>query len=565
MIRKSHTKNCIIVILSFVGLLLSACNNQTPSNSAPASAAIVEATVLDEDTATAIYADTVFMNGKILTVDQNFSIVESLAVNEDRIVAVGSNADVNGLIGDNTRVIDLGGNTAIPGLIDNHIHFIRMPQRWNLQARIDGINTRQAALDVIAEKAASMEPGEWIMVQGGWSEGQFADEAGGFTLQELDTAAPNNPVFLQILYTHAFANTLAIQAVGGDPSEGSRLGSPYIVAEPPYGLLNEQMPPVSAAQLEQNVLDVIAALNKSGLTSVYDVGRPPEGDISLLDSMSVNGPLNLRVWHTLKYQAYGVDDVPGTIELIENNTANSTDDYLGLLGIGEHVYLPMFDLPNVTEPYPDEVVDEFRQISQAAASGGYRINEHSMMDITITSILDAWEQVNEVTPLGPLRWSLEHVLTISEENIQRARDLGVTLAVHQVSMNMPPFLQPPMRKMQDSGIIWGLGTDASVVSAYQPFITLGWVTTGKSINGKTINEEPLTREEALIAHTRSNAFLLHKENDIGTLEVGKLADIVVLDKDYMTISTDEIFDIEPQLTMVGGRVVYDAATQTATQ
>lgn len=521
--------------------------------------------MLDEDTATAIYADTVFMNGKILTVDQNFSIVESLAVNEDRIVAVGSNADVNGLIGDNTRVIDLGGNTAIPGLIDNHIHFIRMPQRWNLQARIDGINTRQAALDVIAEKAASMEPGEWIMVQGGWSEGQFADEAGGFTLQELDTAAPNNPVFLQILYTHAFANTLAIQAVGGDPSEGSRLGSPYIVAEPPYGLLNEQMPPVSAAQLEQNVLDVIAALNKSGLTSVYDVGRPPEGDISLLDSMSVNSPLNLRVWHTLKYQAYGVDDVPGTIELIENNTANSTDDYLGLLGIGEHVYLPMFDLPNVTEPYPDEVVDEFRQISQAAASGGYRINEHSMMDITITSILDAWEQVNEVTPLGPLRWSLEHVLTISEENIQRARDLGVTLAVHQVSMNMPPFLQPPMRKMQDSGIIWGLGTDASVVSAYQPFITLGWVTTGKSINGKTINEEPLTREEALIAHTRSNAFLLHKENDIGTLEVGKLADIVVLDKDYMTISTDEIFDIEPQLTMVGGRVVYDAATQTATQ
>jgi predicted amidohydrolase YtcJ len=134
-----------------------------------------------------------------------------------------------------------------------------------------------------------------------------------------------------------------------------------------------------------------------------------------------------------------------------------------------------------------------------------------------------------------------------------------------VSMNMPPFLQPPIRKMQDSGIVWGLGTDASVVSAYQPFITLGWVTTGKSINGKTINEEPVTREEALIAYTRSNAFLLHKENDIGTLEVGKLADIVVLDKDYVAIPVDEIFEIEPQLTMVGGRVVYDAATQTPAQ
>jgi hypothetical protein len=505
--------------------------------------------------------DTILINGKVLTVDDNFNIVGALAIKDERIVSVGDSVSIRELAGNSTVVIDLQGKTVIPGLIDNHMHFIRMPQRWNLQARIDGKNTRQAALNVISEKAASMDPGEWIMIQGGWSEGQFADEAGGFTLEELDAAAPNNPVFLQILYTHAYANTLAIEAVGADPVEGSRLGSPYIVAEPPYGLLNEQMPPVSSEQLEKNVLDVIAALNKAGLTSVYDVGRPPEGDITLLDRMSENGPLDLRVWHTLKYQAYGAEDIPTTIELIESNTANSTDDYLGLLGIGEHVYLPMFDLPNVTEPYPDEVVDEFRQISQAAADGGYRINEHSMMDITINSILDAWEQVDAKTPLASLRWSLEHVLTISEENIERARDLGVTLAVHQVAMNMPPFLQPPIRKMQDNGIVWGLGTDASIVSAYQPFITLGWVTTGKSINGQTINEEPVTREEALIAHTRSNAFLLHRENDLGTLEVGKLADLVVLDRDYMNIPADEIFDIQPVITMVGGRVVYDAISE----
>ncbi len=505
--------------------------------------------------------DTILINGKVLTVDDEFSVAGALAIKDDRIVSVGDSISISELADDSTVVIDLEGKTVIPGLIDNHMHFIRMPQRWNLQARIDGKNTRQAALDVITEKAASMEPGEWIMVQGGWSEGQFADQAGGFTLEELDAAAPNNPLFLQILYTHAYANTLAIEAVGANPADGSKLGTPYIVAEPPYGLLNEQMPPVSAAQLEQNVLDVIAALNKAGLTSVYDVGRPPEGDISLLDRMSENGPLDLRVWHTLKYQAYGAADIPATVELINNNIANSTDDYLGLLGIGEHVYLPMFDLPNVTEPYSDEVVEEFRQISQAAASGGFRINEHSMMDVTINSILDAWEQVDAVTPLAPLRWSLEHVLTISEASIERAKDLGVTLAVHQVAMNMPPFLQPNIRAMQDSGIVWGLGTDASVVSAYQPFITLGWVTTGKSINGQTINEEPVTREEALIAHTRSNAFLLHKEDDLGSLEVGKLADLVVLDRDYMNIPVDQIFDIQPVITMVGGRVVYDASSE----
>ena len=504
------------------------------------------------------YPDQILVNGKILTVDDQFSVVSALAIEGDRILALGTTDSISAMAGDSTEVIDLEGKTVIPGLIDNHMHFIRMPQRWNLQARIDGINSRQEALDAISAKAASMEPGEWIMVQGGWAEGQFADQAGGFTLEELDAAAPDNPVFVQRIYTHAYANTLAIEAVGADPANGSRLGSPYIVAEPPYGLLNEQMPPVSADQLEQNVLDVIATLNKAGLTSVYDVGRPPEGDITLLDRMSVDGPLDLRVWHTLKYQAYGPEDVDATVELIASNTANSTDDYLGLLGVGEHVYLPVFDLPNVTEPYPAEVVEQFRQIAYAAAQGGYRINEHSMMDVTIRSILDAYEQINEEIPLAPLRWSLEHVLTISDASIERANDLGLNLAVHQVAMNQPSSLQPPIRKIQDSGILWGLGTDASIVSAYQPFITLGWVTTGKSINGQVINEEPVTREEALIAHTRSNAYILDKDEDIGTLEAGKLADLVVLDRDYMTVPVDEIFNIQPLMTMVGGRVVYNA-------
>jgi|GEM_PF-104096 predicted amidohydrolase YtcJ/acetyl esterase/lipase len=532
--------------VAFAAILTTACNN------AP-----------EEQVPTPDYADTVLINGKVLTVDNEFSVVSAIAIEGERIAAVGDNDAVSALIGDSTEVIDLQGKTVIPGLIDNHIHFIRMPQRWNLQARIDAVNSRVEALEIITAKAATMEPGEWIMVQGGWSESQFADEQGGFTLEELDAAAPNNPVFLQILYTHAYANTLAIEAVGADPANGSRLGNPYIVAEPPYGLLNEQMPPVSAEQLEQNVLDVIAALNKAGLTSVYDVGRPPEGDITLLDRMSENGPLNLRVWHTLKYQAYDPEGADAAIELINAATANSTDDYLGLLGVGEHVYLPMFDLPNVTEPYPDEVVADFGRVSRAAAEGGFRINEHSMMDVTIGSILDAWEEINEDIPLAPLRWSLEHVLTISDESIERAKNLGVTMAVHSVAANMPPFLQPPVAKFEESGVVWGLGTDASVVAAYQPFLTLGWVVSGKSLNGSTLIEDTLSREAALIAHTRSNAFLLHKDEDLGSLEVGKLADLVVLDRDYMTVPADEIVDIQPVMTMVGGRVVYQAEDQFA--
>ncbi len=506
-------------------------------------------------------ADVILTGGKILTVDSEFSVAEALAIEGSRIVAVGNSESIGELAGESTRVIDLQGKTVIPGLIDNHMHFIRAAQRWNLQARIDGVNSRSEALAIIAAKAASMEPGEWVMVQGGWRENQFADQPGGFTLEELDAAAPDNPLFLQITYQTVYANTLALEAVGVSPSEGARhAAEPLISPAPPYGLFNEQMPAVSDEQLSQNLLDFINVLNRSGLTSVYDVGRPPEGDITLLGRMSEDGPLPLRVWHTLKYQAFDPEGADAAVELVNRSKANSTDDYLGLLGLGEHVYLPMFDLPGRAETFSDDIVAEFMKIATAAAKGDFHIHEHTMLDQTVQSLLGPFEELNKKIPLAPLRWSLAHVFTISDESIARAKALGLTLTVHSVSMYAPPNMQPPIRAIEDSGVVWGLGTDATIVAHYQPFITLGWVISGKSINGKTVIDNPVSREEALIAHTRNNAYLMFKEDDLGTLEVGKLADLVVLDRDYMSIPADDIFNIQPMMTMVGGRVVFDALT-----
>jgi predicted amidohydrolase YtcJ len=181
-----------------------------------------------------------------------------------------------------------------------------------------------------------------------------------------------------------------------------------------------------------------------------------------------------------------------------------------------------------------------------------------MSDQTVIDLLDEFEVLNETIPLAPLRWSFAHVFSLEDATIERVKALGLTIAVHSVSMYGSPGQQPPIRAIQDSGIVWGLGTDATIVAHYQPFITLGWVVTGKSINGQTVIENTITREEALIAHTRANAFLMFKEDDIGTLEVGKFADLVVLDRDYMSVPADEIFNIESVLTMVGGRVVYEA-------
>ena len=227
--------------------------------------------------------------------------------------------------------------------------------------------------------------------------------------------------------------------------------------------------------------------------------------------------------------------------------------------MGEHIYLPMFDNPAVTTSYPPAVVSQFMKIAKAAAERGFTIQEHTMSDTTITDLLNEFEVLNEKVPIKTLRWNLAHVFGITPKSIMRAKALGLTVGVHSVAMYSQSNSRtvPPIRTIQDSGIAWGLGSDSTIVAHYQPFVTLGWAVTGRALNGRKVLDETISREEALIAHTRSNAYLLFKEDAIGSLEVGKLADLVALDRDYMTIPADEIIKIEPVLTMVGGRVVFE--------
>ena len=516
-----------------------------------------------ETTADAIAApDQILSNGKILTVDADFNIVEAVALDGNRILAIGGNEEVLALAGPETEITDLEGRTVIPGLIDNHVHYIRTVQRWHQQARIDGIDSRETALAIVAEHAAGLPPGEWFMVQGGWSENQF-DNKGGFTLEELDRAAPNNPVYLQRSYGGVYANSLALTAVGMTTDNGA-----WQQGRQAIGQMFRQMPTPSEPQLEQNLYRLSADLNAVGLTTVYDVDRPSAGDISLIARASAERQLPLRVFHTLKYRAETSAEADESVALIQANTPFSVDDRIGLLGLGEHVYGPMHDSSNTVESYSDEIWDEYMKLATVAAQGGWHIHEHTMADRTIADWLDRLETLNESTPITDLRWTLAHVLTMSEESIQRAKDLGLTAAVHgQAAHQARPIVPrgnatkppiPPVQALEDSGIVWGLGTDTGVVSHYQPFVTLMWVATGLGIDGTKILPQPVGREAALVAHTRSNAYLLFKEDDLGTLEVGKLADLVVLDRDYLTVPAHEIKDIEPVITMVGGEIVYSA-------
>src|SRR5262249_53960589 len=159
-------------------------------------------------------ADVVLLNGKIVTVDDRFSIAQALAIRGQRIVAIGTTGDIEKLKGAATRVIDLAGRTVIPGLIDNHSHWIRFAE--HNEVRFDGVTSRKRALELVAERARASAPGEWIAVLGGWSEEQFTDEPRGFPLEELDRIAPNNPVVLQAIYSHSYLNSAALTAANID-------------------------------------------------------------------------------------------------------------------------------------------------------------------------------------------------------------------------------------------------------------------------------------------------------------------------------------------------------------
>jgi predicted amidohydrolase YtcJ len=502
-------------------------------------------------------ADLALTNGKIVTVDAAFGIAQALAVDEGRIVVVGTNDEVRRYVGAATEVIDLRGATVVPGLLDNHFHFARAVQRWHLQARLDGIGSRREALQILSNKAAASPEGQWVMVQGGWSPQQFADAPGGFTLAELDAAAPRNPLFVQQSYSIVYANSLALRAVGLDPKDGAqRPAAGLATFQPPYGAFIERIPETSPEQFEQNLTDFMRTLSSAGLTGVYSLGRGPEGESERIEARALSTDMPLRIWETLTFEATDPAAADAAVALIERSSPNTFRDDFGLFGLGEHVYLPFFDLPSQNGPWPKAVMDEYEKLAAAAARGGWHIHEHAMTNFSVTDLLERFEKLNRTQPIGNLRWTLAHVYDISPANVARAKALGLTLAVHGVAMH-GGGVKMPLRTIQDSGVVWGLGTDATIVSHYQPFVTLGWIVSGLDLAGRRVLDETVTREEALIAHTRSNAYLFFQENALGSLEVGKLADLVVLDRDYLTVPAAEIKDIRPTMTIVGGRVVFE--------
>ncbi len=528
-------------------------------------------------------ADTVFLNGKVLTVDGRFTVTQAVAVKGERIMATGSNADIAKLTGTQTRKIDLKGKTVIPGLIDNHAHFMRAAEYWHQEVRLDGVTSRAKALEMIAAKAKASKPGEWVLALGGWSIEQFEDGRRAFTREELDRVAPDNPVVLQLIYFRIFTNSAGLKALGIDEKTPNPPGSSIVKDSQgqPTGVLNGggavrmtlgKLGEVAMAKMTENAKTMFSDLNRMGMTSYIDMGgrsfHPKY--FEPVRALAKNKALTMRVFYHLWLEPESPKDVDGALNIIKSMKTFQGDNWFDGIGYGETVYFPLHDstLVEKTQPSAENML-QWRRIAQAVADRSMTLNVHAQLRGSIEAFLTAIEDINKVKPVKGLRWTFSHVDQLEPQDLERLHQLGMSVQLHS-----RPTIQgvlfhnvygdraydmPPLRMVQDSGIHWGLGSDATAVTPSNPFYTLGWAVTGRMFGGFKVNRQTLTREEALIAHTRSNADFAFREGDIGSLQKGMYADLLVLDRDYMTVPAEQIKDIKPLMTMVNGKVVYEAA------
>ena len=535
--------------------------------------------------------DIILTNGKIITVDAQFSIAQAVAVRGDRIVAVGTNPDITALAGADTRRIDLQGRSVVPGLIDNHAHFQEEGAYWMLELRLDGVDSRTQVLEMIRAKAETSGPGEWVFNLGGWSPDQFVEDTRPFTRDELDEYSPDNPVYLVFSRSDGYINSKAIEAIGLDAMD-----EPWIVRDAdrrPTGVIRSagtgavrraadflDAPNGARANLPPEIirassLAMLRDLNRAGLTSSGGACQWED----LYRDFQREGLASMRFFCFRTQPGGGRGAGPGALErqlaAIPSLRYHDGDQWQDHTNWGEGFTGGGADdlYSAIQQPVTQEAWDQWGDFARVVAGAGIQALIHTQTEEAIDGRIEQLERVEQEVSIRPLRWALMHMEGVTPPQIERLRDLNVFIAVHPREIvtggllhrvhGDKAFAMPPLKEIQDSGIQWGLGTDAFEVNQYRPFQTLYWAVTGKMVGGTVVNTHPVSREAALIAHTRSNAYLFFRENDLGSIQSGRFADLVVLDRDYLTVPADEIKDINPVMTMVGGRVVFDAAAEPA--
>ena len=533
------------------------------------------------------HADLILHNGKLHTVDPERPEATAVAIKDGVFLAVGSDSDVMAHRGPGTQVVDLRGRRAIPGLNDSHLHLIRGGLNYNLELRWEGVPSLADALRMLKDQAERTPAPQWVRVVGGWNEFQFAERRLP-TLEELNQAAPDTPVFILHLYDRALLNRAALRVVGytkdtpnppGGEIQRDARGEPtgMLIARPNAMILYATLAKGPKLPLEYQVNSTrqfMRELNRLGLTSAIDAGGGFQNypdDYQVIQELADADQLTVRIAYNLFTQR-PKEELADFRNWTSSVTLHQGTDFLRHNGAGEMLAFSAADFEDFLEPRPDlpsSMEADLEPVVRHLVEHRWPFRLHATYDESISRMLDVFERVNRDVPFNGLHWFFDHAETISPRNIERVKALGGGIAIQdRMAFQGEYFVDrygakaaeqtPPIQRMLAEGVPVGAGTDATRVSSYNPWTSLYWMVSGRTVGGLALYQEGLPRATALQLFTQGSAWFSSEQGKKGQLRVGQLADVAVLSADFFTVEEEAIKHLESVLTVVGGRIVHGA-------
>ena len=531
--------------------------------------------------------DLILYRGLFQTLDRSNPSANAAAIKDGRFTGVGREEDVLPLAGSSTKIIDLKGRRVLPGLIDNHLHIIRGGLNFNMELRWDGVRSLVDAMGMLKRQVAATPPPQWVRVVGGFTEHQFAEKRLP-TIEEINAVAPDTPVFLLHLYDRALLNGAALRACGYTKDTPEPMGGQIVrdaKGEPTGLLLAKPNASILYATLARgpklpfdyqlnSTRHFMRELNRLGVTGAIDAGggfqNYPE-DYAVIRKLNDDHQLTIRLAYNLFTQKpKGEQD--DFLNWAKTSKYKQGDDYFRHNGAGEMLVFSAADFEDFRQPRPDmpaEMEGELENVVRILAENRWPWRLHATYDETISRALDVFERVDQDIPLAGLNWFFDHAETISDASMDRIAALGGGIAVqHRMAYQGEYFVErygagaaeatPPVAKMLAKGIKVSAGTDATRVASYNPWVSLAWLITGKTVGGLRLYPQRncLDRETALRMWTENVTWFSNEEGKKGRIQVGQLADVIVPDRDYFSCADDDIADTTSDLTMVGGKIVY---------
>lgn len=529
--------------------------------------------------------DTILYNARITTLDREKPQSEAVAIRDGRFLVVGTEQEARAAAPE-ALLIDAKGRRVIPGLIDSHMHIIRGGLNYNMELRWDGVPSLADAMAMLKRQVDNTPAPQWVRVVGGFTEHQFAEKRLP-TIAEINALAPDTPVFILHLYDRALLNAAALRVVGYTKNTPNPPGGEIVrdAAGNPTGLLLAQPnatilystlakgPTLPPEYQLNSTRHFMREMNSLGVTGVIDAGGGYQNypdDYRIIEELHRAGQLTLRISYNLFTQK-PKEELANFAGWVKQVSPGKGDDTYRHNGAGEMLVYSAADFEDFRVERPDmppSMEADLEPVIRLLAENRWPWRLHATYDQTIGRALDVYEKVARDIPFTGINWFFDHAETISDRNIDRIGALGGGIAVqHRMAFQGEYFAErygrtatertPPIGKMIAAGIPVGAGTDATRVASYNPWVSINWLVTGRTVGGLSLypGANRVSREQALRMWTVDNTWFSSEVGKKGQIKVGQLADLAVLSDDYFTVPEKEIPHLRSMLTMLGGRVV----------